>query len=491
MTDFAISLWESLMISDTFISSVAPNFVKWKHSSRSLGGNWLAEGDYIGTAAEMEEFFLSNLGRRLVVDQGSIPWWEGQIVRMEYRHKGQRFVRSMEEMANRTKVIYSKVGDNLLTNGDVESGAWTKLGSPPTHETTTDWYARGTTAMHVVTNWSDQGTQPNASAVTISAGVAYTASVIVNIVSGTWTLRVIDTGTSAVIGTRESAGTGRQWLQCQVPDTHTSTSVNVQLRCAAGETYADGAVFRTAPVRSETKWWPNADSIAAYGRKELALLEREMTDDEADSMAQRELDERAWIRTRSPSRGRTFEEIRDEDSLIITCMGMAWTLGWRYALTEGTADADTHITALVDESEFISSSDAIIDTNTSEVYLDVANPVTLWDQIEKIVDVGDGSGAVWMAGVYPGRRFLYEARPTTIEYEFHKGKMREYKGSQLAPVEFRPGWCWMTDMPVEPIPAGATATIDDPRAVWLDETWFEWDRKKGATLRWYEEDEDY
>lgn len=407
----------------------------------------------------------------------------------------------MEKMANRVKIIYSKIGDNLITNGDVESGIWTKYGNPSTFETTTDWYAKGTTAMHIISDNSGQGAEPHPSAITISASTAYDCGVIVDVNSGPWTLQVDNNGPE-VLANRSTSGSGRHWLQCQIPVSNDYTSARVRLfsTAAAQEVYADGAVLYTSPQRVETQWFSDADSIEQYGRKEGAFLEREMGDDEATAVAQRELTESAWPRSNPVGRGRSsgyFDlstgRVADErlgrgkDKLMITCMGMNWTLGWRYSLTEGTSDVANLVASLLDESEFIASANSLIDTNSAEVYLDTTNPTTIWRQIEKCLDAGDGAGATWMGGTYPGREFQLEARPTTTAYEFHRGEMRYNGGGTLVPLEFYPGWCLMLDMPAEPTPAGASDE-DDPRRIWLDETWFVYD--KGVTrVDWNKESE--
>lgn len=499
MASISLELWENLIDSDTFLANIPmvktrgrKGILRWRHSTRSLGGNWESEGYYEGSSVERERFFLENLGRRIKVTQGGIVWWEGEIVSMELTEDGQSWIRSKEDSANWISVIYSKVGDNIFQNGDVESSpAWDSVGSPTTHATSTAWWARGTTSMHVVTDGAGEGTRVDGGSVTITANTAYSCSVIANVVTGTWTLEI--TVGAITVAERTTDGTaGRTTLTCQIPDTNTETSVDVKLTCSASgaEAYFDGAMLRTSPIKSQTKWWTDTDAATAYGRIEDVLLEREMTDDEADGIAQKELANRAWPRTLPPRRGNTFflDDIREKDGLIINCLGMVWTLAWRHALTEGTDQADNHVNALLDESQFVASSNAMVDTNTAEVYLESVNPTTLWDQIQKCIETGNGSGTAWIGGVYPGRVFRFEARPTTTEYEYQRGTMRAYGGASLPPVEFSPGWCYMTDMPLQPTPADADADEDDPRRVWLDETWLIYDRGE-IKLKWTRERE--
>lgn len=468
--------------SDGVLFDVTDKLASWKHTTRDVGGNWTADGTLDPkkiTSAQMREIFLTALGLRVIVAQGGIDYWEGQIVRLEYTTQGQTFVRSMEDMANRVKVIYTKVGPQLLTNGDVETAAWTTVGTPATIERTTDWFAKGANSMHIISSGaSGDGAEVENSgapaAVAISASRAYTCSMIVNVISGIWSLQVQDaTGASVLAQTNTDGTASRTWLQCQIPDTNTATSVQTRILAASGtnEIYADGAILRASPVRSETRWWEETTSIDdAYGRIEGVFLEGEMTDDEADAIARKELASRAWATTKPPRRGSTRRR-GSGDKLVLSALGMVWTLKWRHALTDGTDQADNQIKALLDESEFIAASNGMIDANTTEVLIQSSQPIALWDNIKKTVQSGGGSGVPWTGGVYPGRTFQYAARSASTQYEYQSGEMKYFRGAKVDPLDFRPGYCLMSDMPQEPTPAGASA-VDDPRLAWLEETAF-------------------
>lgn len=485
---------------DDVVMKIAPSLKTWKHTIKDVGGNWIGDGAFDPekfTPSQMREFFLTMLGTRIIVIQGGIDWWEGQIVNLEYTTRGQTFRRTLEELANRTKIIYTKIGPQLFINGDVETAAWTTVSTPSTIETTTDWFAKGTTAMHIVSDAASEGAQVEDSgtpaAITITAGRAYVISMVVEVIAGTWTLQVQDTATGDVIAQRSTGGTGREWLQCQIADDNSITSVRVRILSsdASEEIFADAAIFRTAPVRSETRWWEDADSINAYGRIEGVFLTGEKMDDEADGDARRELAERAWAVTLPPDRGSSSGQLsigqQQPDQLTLSALGMVWTLKWRHALTDGEDNAASQIKALLDESQFIASSNGIFDrTNAASALIQSSTPITLWDGIEKAVEVGSGSGVPWTGGVYPGRVFQYEPRSPCLLYEHRNGVMRYYRGAVVDPLDFRPGYCLMSDMPQEPTPAGASA-VDDPRRVWLSETAFvvsggeahvEWSREK-------------
>ncbi len=482
------------------VSSLDGFFSDWRHGIKDIAGNAQADGtiplfdpntDIGMTSAQMRDFFMTAVGKRIKVSAGGKTHWSGQIVRLELTHRGQQFVRTMENLKTRIKIIYSKVGPQLLIDGDVEIGVWTQVGTPSTFALSTSWFAKGTQSMHIVSDAAGEGaTIENGASpanVTIAASTAYTASCIVNVVSGVWTLRVVNAGTSEVLASRVSTDTGREWMQCQIPDTNTATSVRLQLVCedSAQEIYADGAILRKSAVRSETKWYEDTNALADYGRIEEVLLEGEMIDDEADAMAAKELAKKSWLRTLPPVKGSSVKRGRSVDQLIVSCLGMSWSLTWRNALTDGTDQASDHIGNLLDESQFYVSTDGMIDGNSTEVLIESTNPVTLWRNIKKVLESGDGLGNEWLGGGYPDFVFKYEARPTGLQYKILDGVLTHINGALVDPLEFRPGWCLMADMPLYQKPGGSTA-IDDPRRFWINETWFVW--KNGqAGLEWSRE----
>lgn len=473
------------------LANLTPLFSSWRHCTRDIGGNWQAEGvidPNTSDTSEMEQLFLQLLGKRIQVSQGQVDYWEGQITRLELTKRGQTFVRSMENMANHVKVIYSKVGDNLLSAGDVESASWEAYATPDVIATCNNWYAAGSTSMYCQADAANVGMIAG-SGLAGSRKMAFDCSMITNVASGPWTLEVV-ASTNDVIASRETSGCGRTWLQCQVPDTnlHEDMLVRIISTHDHDEVYADAAYLRTSGVRSETKWWVNESSKADYGRIEAVYLEREMTDDEADGFAQRKLAELAWPRTKPAERGQTAIEGMQDDSLIVTCQGTVWSMTWRNARTDGTADADTHMTSLVDEAQLFDASDGAIDTNGVEVYIESGDPVTIWRHIEKIIKRGDDSGTSWVGGGYPQFRFRYGERISGTQYQFSNGRMEWYGGGAIQPLEFAPGWCLMVDMPTEPIPEDDDD--NDPRRVWLAETWFVYEHGQ-VRLEWTrEEDED-
>jgi hypothetical protein len=113
----------------------------------------------------------------------------------------------MEKMANRVKVIYTRVGDNLITYPSVEAASWLLYGTPvsPDSGSSASWFASGSRSMYVLSDAANEGVLP-ASAVAINAAQAYVLSVMVNVASGVWTLEARDEATSTQITSRSTAG---------------------------------------------------------------------------------------------------------------------------------------------------------------------------------------------------------------------------------------------------------------------------------------------
>ncbi len=500
-TDFNLHLVENPILDSSIASlgNITPAFSTWKHSIRDIGGCWTADGliplrdtagKYGMALGPMHDFFANNLAKRIkVTDSGGTAVYEGQITRLELTHRGQVFIRSMANMANYVNVVYSKPGPQLLANGDVEGGAWGDVGTPSTSETSTDWFSKGTTSMHVVTDAGAEGLEIE-DAVGISTGRAYDCGVTLNIVSGTWTLSVLDDATGDVIASRVSTGTGKETLFCQVPDTNTIATVDVQLTAAnaAEECFADGAFLHLSPVAAETGWQIDTVSVDEFGRIEGLFIVGKFTDTEATNKAAGELEDRAWVETEGQDTGITFVAVagtESPDQLVVTCQGLQWSLDWRHVLLDTADQADNHITNLLDESQLYTSANALIETNTAEVLVKSDRPLTLWRAIEKVADARDGSGKKWKAGGYPDFEFRYENRQNNIWYQFSRGVMRFLSGGRIPPLVFQPAWCQMSDMPNIPTPASQEG-IKNPRVVWIKEAWFVFDSSQtpNVHLEW-------
>jgi hypothetical protein len=474
---FSVLLYENPVLSTTQrLDDWTPYFqTSWRHSIRSVGGCWLGEGEMLHASPAMKEtIFATAIGKRIKVMAGGITYWDGQITELELTKKGRTFTRSLQPMANKVRAIYSKVGDNVLANPDVEGGAWGTIGTPSTIETVTEeWWARGTTAMHCVTDAAEEGMTIEAT-LAITASRAYTVSVIVNVVSGAWILQVVNAGGSTVIAQRQTGGTGQEWLGCQIPDSNTVTSVDVRLICVAtgAECYADAAMLRLSATRAETSWSSTPASIAAYGTIEDVLLEREMTDDEAAAKVARHIAGRSWPITKASDQGRTRVDDAGEMQLIVGCNGLGWSLSWVYSLINGMQYASTHIAAALAEWQFYSAIKTTITENVTEVTIDGNTaPMTAWEVIQKATWAGDASGNYWDFMVMADFLVAYKQRTLTANYQYSDGVLSDMAGAPIIPIQAMPGIIYRRDMPLIIEPGGAAAN-KNPRYEYGTEMWF-------------------
>lgn len=500
MPNFDIYLKENPVIGDEYLELLTDLFTDWDHTHTDWDGNYYGEGT-ISRAKRvstnwMRNFFQANVGKRLAVASGGIEFWEGQIVRQELLEGKSALIRSMENLTNAVKVVFTKIGDNRIANPSVESSAWGQQGTPLTFTRTTDWASRGDYSMHIIGE-NLEGALIEDGSVTgldVAEGVSYTLSVTVNIVSGTWRLAVHESA-GPIIARFQTSETGRQKLEVTVPDSNEyEGEIDIQLvyrGLGSGECYADMATFRVASVQGETEWYTDDISIETYGRIEQVMLEGEMSDDEAIGLAELTLAENAWVRTTGPGSGEAFRMDLGAHKLTITCMGLNWTLGWKIIEEDvGTGDADDLMSTVLGHSQFIDPDDAYIDENTAEVQLFIDDPTTLYEATEKILSVGDGTGGAWKGGTEPGAHYLFEARPTYNAYLITDGELYGIDGSTLDPLIIKPGWALNLDLPYVLEDAGAEL-IDDPRRVWLEEIRFQYKvdsrGREKVTVRWSEE----
>lgn len=439
----------------------------WWHTTRAKGGYWSAGGSYHVSRDAMLEQFLEGMARRVVESVGGMTTWEGLVVEMDLTLDGVTYRRSLEDSANAVRAIYSKIGDNLFSDGSAESGAWAGMGTPSTIERVTTWRTKGTYGMHVVTDAADEGTEIE-NGIAIVAARAYQCRVTIEVVTGTWTLAIHRSDTNAIIASSTTADTGKDVLRCNVSDDNAyagNTYVRITASATGAEIYADAAVYQLAPQRAETEWETDDDSADEWGRIEDVLLEAGMTDSAATAKVAKEVKERAWPRSVPPDRYR-IGPTEEKDGLKIIFWGYVMTLNWRYLLAGGTDTTTAHVTSLVGESEFVTA--GVVETNALSFQVEEDEPLLIWDALEEIVEAGDGSGNRWMGGVYADRLFNYEAAPTTVEYHYRGGQLLAAHGGPIEPWFMLPGLVRLDDAPVGPGEITGREA-DDPRNVFAEE----------------------
>src|SRR3990167_2578787 len=307
----ALNLYESVKRGGGAIRNVSKQIGEtWRRSIRGVGGFWIGTAVYAGDPVdlryELQELFLEGMMREVRETLGGLTTWQGFIGDMTLTLGGVRYTRSLLDRANAVKAIYSRLGDNLFTDGSAESAAWAAYGTPSTREQSTTWVSDGIYSCHLITDGSNEGAQIE-SGLAVVADKPYECRVTIKLVTGTWKLEISRGDTGAVLGQASESTAGQRVLRATISDSSTFTgSVTVRLYASltGAEIYADGAGFQSGPERAETGWYEDAAGEADYGQIEDILLEAGMSDDAANAKAQTELTKRAWPRTLPQSNSR-------------------------------------------------------------------------------------------------------------------------------------------------------------------------------------------
>ncbi len=491
MADYSLRLYENRTTGTSYIPGwqLTKQWPDWRRTIRDIGGCWQGTASFRDDVSphRLMDFFVTAPFRRVKETLGGLDTWEGFISGLTFVFDGLVHSWSALDMINYGRTIYSHIGDNIFEDGDCASETWTQVGTPSTFEFSTSWFRKGTKSCHVVTDAGGEGFRIDGTTRTIVAATAYTMSVSTKIVSGTWTLRVHRNDTNAVIAETVSTSTGNEVLRLSIPATNTyGGAVYVQgtADAAAREIYADAATLQTASERRETGWQTDTISEGEFGRIEEVFLKSGMTDAAAESLPATVVQDWAWPQAVPPQRFATFQaDKKQPPSLDVTLSGYVATLTWQEAVsTGGTDTASDHITSLIDEAPLVRLGH--IQENTMNAYIQEEESVTLWDAIERIVKSGDDSGVSWMGGVYPGRYFEYQERPTDVTNQFMNGRLLSVNGGYFPPRFARPGLVRLPRMPI--LSPGITGrTQDDPKIIWAKTVGFQ--APDGA---WIERDKD-
>lgn len=285
-----LTLYDSVPHGNAQIKSVKKQFgPTWKRSNRGVGGFWIGTCEYEhGSRDDLLEMFLEGMMRELRETWGGLYMWQGFLGTMDLTLDGIQYKREWPPV-NAVKCLYTRLGDNQLTNGSAESGAWAAYGSPSTLEQSTAWVNDGTYSCHIImsvanlltnggaesgawpayntpttleqsTYWKAEGTYSchivgnsvNDGA-TIQTGIAVSASteyefrMTVDLIAGEWELEIYKETGGATLASATITTLGQGEVSVTVPDDSTyAGNVGIRLFCttASGEIYADAAVFR-------------------------------------------------------------------------------------------------------------------------------------------------------------------------------------------------------------------------------------------------------
>lgn len=448
----------------------------WRRSTRAIGGYWLGTCEYHGTRDDLLEMYLEGMAREIRENVGGLITWQGYIAEMRLTLQGVTYIRSMVDMANAAKLLYTRIGDDLLSNGGAESGAWTVFDGATVTQSTA-WVNTGLYSCKiVVADTTIRGASISGAgySIVIAANTAYEITGVVKVDSGSWRISVNRADTDdSLCDDSTSGATGERTVKMTIPATNTyagTVDLRITSEAAAGTIYGDSFYFGIAPFQAQTGWATDTNSAAEYGRIELASLEIAMSSAAANAKAATIVKKQAWPKSLPPNE---FTLIGNEltgdtgDKLELTVHGYVHTLANKYCLATGTAAASAHVRRIITESEFITAGS--INSNTLSYLIDTRGPIKHWQALMDITNAGDASGNRWVCGVGAGRAFDYMAADNVIAYRYRGGRFYNSAGGELEPWFAEPGHLlYLDDAPVGP---GQISGVleDDPHIVFVSE----------------------
>jgi hypothetical protein len=406
--------------------------------------------------------------------------WQGVITHMEWTHQGDVYIQDINPISNARRAMYRRLFDNLLTNGSAESGAWTVAvgggvtgsGSATTSQST-EWVADGTYSCKIISTGGVHGADI-ATSVTIVANVAYSATVKLHVLSGSWRVAINRVDTDAkIVATSTHNAVGDQTINLVIPDTNIfagAVRFRVTSEGGAGTVYGDAAVLKPADAPADTGWLLDASSIHLYGRKELVDLWGGLSYQAANAQVASDLVLTAWPQPDTSTSGSTRQAAVDpkEDKLAIVFGGYWLTLNWIYTHLTGTAGASTLVHTLAGyQSDYLAA--GTIATNALSYTIEDASPLRCGDVLKEIANSGDATKGKWTVGVWSQRQVDYHAIAPQLSYHIRDGHLLQMSGGDIEPWLARPGWAMVDDLPIGPGHAGAAGAQNDPRWRYLEE----------------------
>ncbi len=469
---YALNLYNSVKRGNTRISNITSRAAKWKRSIRRIGGYWLGSFEYQGSRDEMDDLFIDGLMREVRETSGGITNWRGFIGDMEYTRDGIAWRKSMTDVTNSVKIIFTRMFDNLLPNGSAESGAWTVANGyggttgAATVTQSTVWVADGTYSCSIVSPGGIEGAAIITS-VALVADTAYSFQVQLNVISGSWRIAINKTSDNTKVAAASTKSTtGVQQITLAVaPNTYVgNVRIIITSESVAGTIYGDAAVLQISSQPADTGWVRDTASISEYGRLDNIILEGGLSSAAAQAKATTQLARYGWPRLLPPD---SFtENVSSADRLLITCYGYIFTLNWRVCETYGTFGMSTVINTLLSGLDYVSA--GVIDTNSVSYTIENRVQLPIWQIFKTIATSGDASGNLWQMGAYADRKLNYTQFPSALSYRFRNGNLYNVAGGLFEPWLAQPGWMQLDDAPI--VPGSITLNAnDDPRRALIEE----------------------
>jgi hypothetical protein len=442
----------------------------WRRSIRRVGDYWLGTAEIKMERGDLDDFFQDGLLREIREITLGDETWRGAIVMMEYTRGGVVFVRDVTRMANAVRVTYTRIGDNVLTNGSGESGAWTAYNGATVAQDAA-WSTHGTYSIRVTVDDTAIRGATIQSGIAVVAGQQYLIRGTLKVTSGSWRVSSNRADTDASLAFFSTGGQpGDFAFNITIPETNTYTG-NVDFRitseASAGVVNVDACVFQLGPCQAETGWYTDAESIEMFGRKETISSRSGMSTSDANAECESALLTSAWPMVLPPRSGRTINEREAEDVIKVTFAGYWAMLNWVYTTLSGTKSKSDWVKALAAlQPTFVAA--VMADTNAAEFTIDDRAAQRVGDLLKNLVVSGEPGGAKYAIGVGAGRRLNYDKVAAELAYVLRGAQLCSVSGDEIEPALVRPGWMLWEAMPI--VPGWISASAEhDPRWVYLEE----------------------
>jgi len=478
---YSLSLYNSVKRGSGFITDITDRAANWKRSIRRIGGFWQASFDYTGNRDELDDLFFDGLMKEVRETSGGVLAWQGFIGDMVYKRGPITWRRSIFEVTNAVKILFTRQYPNMLTNGSAESGAWTPfdggLGFAPVVTQSTDWASDGIYSCKIVAVDDDIMGAIIQSGVPIVENTEYNFTMTLQIVSGDWVVVIHPDGDPA-----------NRLTYVDLSGVLDVTSVNITLNAvdsfngnvtikvqngidlaggaSDGTVYGDAAVFVRVAGAADTGWITDEGSISEFGRLEEVIVEGALSAEAANAKTATILKRKAWPRLLAPDR--LGGETTDSISLTVMCYGYVFTLPWAINTATAESTASSIVTTLTSGRDYVASSQ--VDTNAMVYAPDNRYPLTVWQVLKTLVNSGDASGNLWALGMYADRSLIYNQFSSAIAYSYRGNRLYNLAGGEMEAWLTLPGWAILDDAPL--VPYQTSDAMDDPRRIIIEEVEF-------------------
>jgi hypothetical protein len=471
MKPYSLMLYDRVVADNAALDDVTDLLrPTWRRSIRRVGGYWLGTAELRMERGDLDDFFMDGLLREIRETTLGEETWRGAIVMMEYTRGGYTFVRDATRMSNAMRLTYTRIGDNLLSNGSGETGAWTAYNGATVAQDAT-WKTHGAYSIKVtVADTTVRGATIEPT-IAVVADETYLIRGTLKVTSGSWRVSVNRTDTGASLAFFSTKGkTGDFTFNLTIENTNTYTG-NVNFRitseASAGVVNVDACVFQTAPCPADTGWYTNDEAIEMFGRKENILKKSSMSTADANGEAESALLQNGWPMLLPPRAGRTLNERVNEDVIKLTVAGYWSMLNWVYTTLAGTDAKSDWVTALAAlQPTYVAA--VFADVNTTDFVIDDRDAQRVGDVLKALVEGGEPGGAKYAIGVGAGRTLNYDKVAEELSYILRGDRLCSVSGDEIEPALVKPGWMLWETLPSGPGWLSANVS-HDPRWVYLEE----------------------